>query len=262
MVKDNNQKTYTTRSIVQYYSQLSALQPAEERILALLRERLGTMKMLDLGVGGGRTTKHFAPLVAEYIAIDYSPEMIAACKQKFSPSSPKVSFEVGDGRDLSRFRDNYFDFILFSFNGIDYISHSDRLRVLAEIHRVGKSGGYFCFSSHNLQGMEQEFEWIKKLSFNPLTTYTNLVMSAILRWCNPSVNLQKLRNSDYAIVRDEPHNFRLYNYYVRPQAQIKQLESNFRNIKIYSWKNGREISSEQELLSNTDMWLYYFCIIK
>jgi ubiquinone/menaquinone biosynthesis C-methylase UbiE len=262
MFEDSNQKTYTARSLVQHYAQLRALQPAEKTVLALLRGRLSSRKMLDLGVGGGRTTQHFAPLVAEYVGLDYSPEMIAACQKRFAPSSGKLLFEVGDARDLSRFRDNYFDFILFSFNGIDSISHSDRLRVWQEISRVGKSGGYFCFSSHNLQGMEREFEWRNKLSLNPFASYVNLVMWAILRWCNPSINLEKLKVSDYAIVRDEPHNFRLQTYYIRPQEQLKQLESNFRDIKIYSWKSGREISSKSELLSNTDMWLYYLGIIR
>ena len=262
MVDENNQKTYTARSIVQHYAQLSALQPAEETILALGAERLSTMKMLDLGVGGGRTTKHFAPLVAEYIGIDYSPEMIAACKKRFSSSSQTVFLEVGDARDLSRFRNNYFDLILFSFNGIDYISHSDRLRVFQEISRVGKSGGYFCFSSHNLQGMEREFEGRKHLSLNPFSTYVNLVMWVLLRCCNRSITPNQLKASTHAIIRDETHNFRLQTYYVRPQEQLQQLESNFRDIKVYSWKNDREIRSESELGSNYDMWLYYLCLIR
>ena len=262
MVKENNQKTYTASSIVRYYAQLKALQPAEETVLACLREQLLKMKMLDLGVGGGRTTQHFAPLVSEYIGLDYSSEMIAACKQRFSLSHPAISLEVGDARDLSRFSDNYFDFILFSFNGIDYISHRDRLRVFQEINGVGKSGGYFCFSSHNIQGLEQEFDWRNKLNFNPFSSYVNLVMWAIMRGCNLSMSLHKLKASNYVIIRDEPHNFRLHNYYVRPAEQVKQLEPYFRNIKIYSWKTGREINGEKELLLNTDMWLYYLCVIR
>jgi len=72
MIKDKNQQTYRDPSIVGYYAQLTALQPAEKTILTLLQERLSTMKMLDLGVGAGRTTKYFAPLVGEYIGVDYS----------------------------------------------------------------------------------------------------------------------------------------------------------------------------------------------
>ena len=260
MIDENNQRTYTVPSIVQHYAQLSDLQPAETLLLSL--EQLSTLKMLDLGVGGGRTTKHFAPLVAEYIGLDYSPEMIATCKQRFNSSSPTVSLAVGDARDLSRFRDNYFDVILFSFNGIDYISDSDRLQVFQEISRVGKSGGHFCFSSHNLQGLEREFEWRKQLSFNPISTYVNLVMWVLLRCCNRSLTLNQLKASAHVIVRDEAHNFRLQTYYVRPQAQLQQLELYFRNIKVYAWNNVQEIKSKTELDANSELWLYYLCLIR
>jgi ubiquinone/menaquinone biosynthesis C-methylase UbiE len=64
------------------------------------------MNMLDIGVGGGRTTKYFFPLAKEYVGIDYSPEMIQACKKKF----PELRFEVADVRNLSLFGDGHFDF--------------------------------------------------------------------------------------------------------------------------------------------------------
>lgn len=261
MIDDNNRNLYTTGGLVRYYAALSELQPAEETILTLLRERLSGMKMLDLGVGGGRTTRHFAPSVAEYTGLDYSPEMIEACRQRFSRFDRSLSWFVGDARDLSRFGDNSFDFILFSFNGIDYMPPTDRERVFVEIARVGKSSGVFCFSSHNLTAMEREFDWRNRIGLNPVTTYVNLVMWAILRSRNRSITLEKLAASDHAMIRDEPHNFRLYTYYGRPQEQARQLERYFRDIKIFSWKTGREIESESDLEACTDLWLYYLCSI-
>lgn len=257
-----NQKTYAASSVVQHYAQLRLLQPAEETILELCRDRWSSMKMLDIGVGGGRTTQHFAPLVAEYVGIDYSPEMVAACQKRFAASAIAPQIEIGDARDLSRFPDNSFDFILFSFNGIDFISHSDRLKVFQEIRRVGKPGGYFFFSSHNLQGLEREFSFRKHLSPNPIATYVNLVMFVILRLANCSLTLEQLKASGHVVVRDESHNFRLKTYYVRPEEQLKQLEPNFREVKVYSWKTGLSITDQEELRSNSDMWLYYLCGIK
>jgi ubiquinone/menaquinone biosynthesis C-methylase UbiE len=262
IIDQNNHKTYSTQGVVQHYAQLKQLQPAEATILKWLKPRLSQMKMLDIGVGGGRTTKHFAPLVGEYIGIDYSPKMIAACQKRFSTYSQPIRLEVCDARDLSRFPENYFDFILFSFNGIDYISHRDRLQVFEQIRRVGKPGGYFYFSSHNLQTMAPEFNWQKHLSFNPLKTYVNLAMWGILRLCNPGMTWNQLKSSGYAILRDESHNFRLQTYYIRPQEQVQQLTPNFRDIKIYSWKTGLELTGENDLYSNDDMWLYYFCVIQ
>jgi ubiquinone/menaquinone biosynthesis C-methylase UbiE len=260
MFKKDNQNTYSSLRVVQYYTQLKQLQPAEQTILDRFKDRWSTMKMLDIGVGGGRTTQHFSQVAANYIGIDYSAEMIAACENRFL-DSPKASFNVVDARDMNKFEDNSFDFILFSFNGIDYISHTDRLKVLQEISRVGKSGGFFFFSSHNLQAFEREFNFKRQLSFNPLKTYTNLVMFALLRAFNPALTLQKLKTASYAIVKDESHNFRLNTYYVRHQEQLDQLGPNFSDIKSYSWKTGLELTNERELNANSDLWLYYLCTI-
>ena len=262
MVGDRNQDVYAAARVVQHYAQLGALQPAEKTVLDRLCDRLPGMKMLDIGVGGGRTTKHFAAIVGDYIGIDYSAEMIAACRKRFAASSQTALFEVCDARDLSRFQDNSFDFVLFSFNGIDYVSHADRLKVFQEVSRVGKAGGYFCFSSHNLQGLEQAFAFREQLTLNPFKTYVNLVMLALLRLCNRSMTLQGLHSSAYVVVRDESHNFRLQTYYVRPTEQLSQLDANFSDVNVYAWKSGLPLAGERELATNADLWLYYLCAIK
>jgi ubiquinone/menaquinone biosynthesis C-methylase UbiE len=259
MLDDQNQTTYKSLGIVQYYAELSKLQPAETTILESLQSQLCSMKMLDIGVGGGRTTQHFSEVTAEYTGIDYSAEMIAACHQRFPGTT--ATFQVCDVRDMSRFEDDSFDFILFSFNGIDYISHTDRLKALREIQRVGKPGGYFCFSSHNLNGFEQQFDFKQQFSVNPLKTYVNLVMAAFLHLFNLPITLKQLQRSPYAILKDESHNFRLNTYYIRPEKQIKQLELYFKSTRIYSWKSGLELTAENEHY-DSDMWLYYLCIIR
>lgn len=261
MVNAKNQQTYESRGIVQHYTQLHQLQPAEVAIIALLKDKLPQMKMLDMGVGGGRTTKHFAKSVADYTGIDYSVEMIAACQQRFAGSQEPTSFIVCDARDMSCFPDNTFDFILFSFNGIDYIEHCDRIQALQEIQRVGKPGSYFYFSTHNLQGIESTFDWRTHLSLNPIRTYSDWVMWALLRVFNRPLNLPQLKTLSHAMIRDEPHNFRLRTYHIRPQDQIDQLASDFKDIKVYSWQTGLELSNS-ELQSTQEMWLYYLCVIQ
>jgi SAM-dependent methyltransferase len=187
--------------------------------------------------------------------------MIAACKKRF-PTSASALFQVCDARDMSGFEDDTFDVILFSFNGIDYVSPTDRLQIFQEIRRVGKSGAYFCFSSHNLQGLERAFDLRTQFSFNPVTTYANLVLWGFLRMLNRSITLSQIKALSHVVVRDESHNFRLETYYVRPEEQLHQLEPNFSNIKVYSWKNDLELVSESDRRSNADMWLYYLCLIK
>jgi len=263
MTHDQNQRTYATPSIVRHYAALSELQPAEQTILDRLREPLLGMQMLDIGVGGGRTTLHFAAAVSGYIGIDASAEMITACQQRFAAQGK--SFACCDVRAMSQFEENSFDFILFSFNGIDYMSHTDRLRVFQEICRVGKPGGYFCFSSHNLQALELEFDWRNQLRCNPITTYSNLVMLLLLRGFNRAIRPKQLNTLAYAVIRDESHNFRLQTYYVRPQEQLRQLMADFKDIQIYSWKTGLEIFNSDAVeanSANSDLWLYYLCVIR
>jgi ubiquinone/menaquinone biosynthesis C-methylase UbiE len=252
MPETENQKTYASAGVVRYYEQINQLQPAEQLIFDRISDRLPTMKVLDLGVGAGRTTQYLVDRAAEYIGIDSSAEMIAACQLRF----PDARFQVCDARDMGCFETGYFDFVLFSFNGIDYVDHDDRLKILQEIHRVSKPQAIFCFSSHNLQSFEQTFkvQW----SWNPIATYTNLVMLGILKAVNPSLSLAKLRVLPWAIVKDESHNFRLNTYYIRPEDQIKQLGNWFKNIQVYSWKQAVELEPDDRA-SNVDQWLYYCC---
>jgi ubiquinone/menaquinone biosynthesis C-methylase UbiE len=259
MTQSNNQKTYTTNSIVQHYKNLNQLQPAEQILLNL--PQLAQLKMLDLGVGAGRTTKHFQPKVTQYIGIDNAPEMIAACRRRF-PHLPPETFDTCDARDLSRYRDNSFDLLLFSFNGIDYVSEDDRHLILQELHRIGKPGSILFFSSHNLQGFARLIDLKSQLSLNPLTTYSNLVILGLLRFLNRPYTPNQLKQLPFAILKDESHNFRLDTYYIRPEAQIAQLEQHFDNIQVYSWRNTTELTGEIDRKTNTDMWLYYQCTIK
>ncbi len=256
-----NQTTYESADVVRYYTQLQQLQPAEASILALLQVQLAQMTMLDIGVGGGRTTQHFADVVASYIGIDYSADMIAACQKRFSQVDSSISLRVGDARQLSQFADDSYDFILFSYNGIDSMSHADRLNLFQEVSRIGRSNGYFCFSSHNLDVFERDFDWRQQVSWNPLSTYVNLVMWGLLHLFNFPIGRQQLQPVNHAILRDESHNFRLKQYYIRPQAQLAQLPAQFSDVQVYSWKSGLELKTEAERSACSDRWLYYLCRI-
>ncbi len=256
MTHDSNQTVYADSSIVGYYTQLRRLQPAEQTILARFREQLPQMKVLDIGVGAGRTTGHFAPLAGDYLGIDPSPEMIAACGRRY----PEIAFEEGDARAMPQFADSSFDFILFSYNGIDSVSHSDRLKILREICRVGKPGSYAFFSSHNLRSIARAFDYKTHLSLNPLKTYVDLVMWGLLRLVNRGVNVAQIDAAAHLTLKDESHNFRLQNYYIRPEAQIEQLDFGFHQVELYPWKRGVRVELGDPAIED-EMWLYYLCVV-
>lgn len=254
---------------VKIYSSQQYLQEPEKAILEKMRERLPSMRMLDIGVGGGRTTHYFAALAKEYVGIDFDDKMIQACKRKFPHPSKNVSFLTCDARAMSVFKDESFDFILFSFNGIDYLPPDDRGKALREIRRVGKNGEYFFFSSHNLNCIDHEFSL--KRSRNPTELFKSLWKYCLIRIRND--NPKKLKFQEYAVINDGVYHKKLswlvlsvwkklgFNYYIKPEAQIRQLESSgFKNVKVYSLQ-GKEITDKSELRATKDFWLHYLCEI-
>ncbi len=103
-------------------------------------------RLLDLGCGTGRTTGPLAERGIDVVRVDSSEEMVARARERH----PGVAFMVDDATDLA-FADCSFDYVLFSYYGIDcLVPESARLAAMTEAHRVLQSGGRFAFSSHNL----------------------------------------------------------------------------------------------------------------
>lgn len=106
------------------------------------------MDVLDLGVGGGRTTPYLSALSGggTYVGLDVAEPMVAACQERF----PHLAFHHADAADLSLFGDGSFDAVVFSFNGIDYVAPGQRRAdCLAECRRVLRDGGVLVLSRHN-----------------------------------------------------------------------------------------------------------------
>ncbi|MFN8016940.1 MAG: class I SAM-dependent methyltransferase, partial [Acidimicrobiales bacterium] len=102
-------------------------------------------RILDLGVGTGRTTPWLAERGSSYLAIDYAPAMVEAAQRLH----PGRDIRVGDAADLSFVEDGSVDVVVFSYNGIDYLDDEARHRALDEVVRVLVPGGTYVFSTHN-----------------------------------------------------------------------------------------------------------------
>ncbi len=235
---------------------MNTLQPPEKIILEQLKPVLKNMRMLDIGVGTGRTTYHFAGLVKEYVGIDYSPLMIDECIKIFNGKSNNMIFKVGDVVNLSEYEDNYFDFILFSFNGIDYLAPEEREKAFENILRVGKPGGYFCFSTHNIFSVNDLFKFIKQFKYKPKQIIRNLKTWARLKSLYPSPEYL-YSNRDYVIFNDGSLDFSLVTYYVNPVVQKEELSQNYKNIKVFDSK-GKSVNGN-DLEKVRDNWLYFLC---
>ncbi len=253
-----NIAAYEQADLVQKFYRDKGLHKPEQTILDYLRADLKNMRMLDIGVGAGRTTFYFAELVKEYVGIDAASHMIDACKERFANTGKNISFEVCNVRNMAIFEDNYFDFILFSYNGLDLLNHAGRLEAFREIRRVCKQGGLFYFSSHNLYSVKRTFtvKWSAILKDPKAILY--LLKLPIIRLLNPSP--EELEKMDYAIIKDGGHRFRIILYYIKPEKQIEQLtELGFANIKIFSLEDGKEVDISSDPSSVKDFWLHYSC---
>jgi len=250
----NNSANYERPSVVSYYNQQLKLSPPEQTILKIIRE-IHPESMLDIGVGAGRTTALFAPLFKRYVGIDYSRAMIETAKQKFA-AYPECNFLFCDARDMSYFEDNSFDFVLFSFNGIDCVSFADRQKILSEIKRIGKEDSYFAFSTHNLYSVSVLFSF--QLPRNPLKYLREFRRIKGVRKLNPSKGAI-LKNDYYSIV-DGDIDFAAEYLYYKPERQILELtEHGFTDIRMFSLKNGSEIGELVNKESLKDPWLYFLC---
>jgi SAM-dependent methyltransferase len=149
-----NLRTYRVREVASHYAALNYLTPCEQ---LLFRTYIKPgMAVLDLGVGGGRTTSYLSRVSSRYVGVDYSEAMIHACRKKF----PDLDFLLADASDLSAFEDASFDAIIFSFNGLDSVVPDEkRLRCLRECWRVLRPTGVLVFSSHNPRSILVCADW-------------------------------------------------------------------------------------------------------
>lgn len=253
-----NKRVYESEDVVEFYAEQKDLQEPELTILNELRERLPNMSMLDIGVGAGRTTMHFAHLAKEYVGIDYSNKMINSCMKKFKNFPKKISFLNVDAINMKIFKDNSFDFVLFSLNGIDYVDHEERIEILREIRRLIRAGGYFCFSTHNLNSLTKKCSI--HLSKHPTLLALRIYRLLQMRLPNKretwriAKNFSKIQQK-HVMFFDGAHNFRLKTYYISPIEQLKQLkELGYSATKIYSSRDGREIENPNEAM---DDWVYF-----
>ena len=149
-----NLASYSQPHVVDYYAGMSFLSGCERILFDTYLNR--EMAVLDLGVGGGRTTPYLSQIAAHYVGLDYAEEMIRVCRTKF----PQLQFAVADASDLSLFAAGSFDAVVFSFNGLDSLWPIEkRQQCLQECHRVLKPGGVFIFSSHNPRAIFIDWLW-------------------------------------------------------------------------------------------------------
>jgi len=250
---NKNKATYSKKEIVKSYDN-RLLTFTEEKIMSLIKNTLSGSKILDVGVGTGRTTESFSRKTEYYLGIDYSNKMIKKCKSKFG-GKKNLHFQVLDIRDLKGIEDSFFDIVLFSYNGLDSVDFDDRKKSIKEINRVLKKGGIFIFSTHNIKNIPLMFKLYSGL--NPHIHYNRIIK--IIKLLRYNGVPWKYRRSEYAYFIDSAHNFSLNTVYIDPKFQLSQLNLfGFNKTQLFSSISGKELRKEN-LKSYEEPWIYFLC---
>jgi SAM-dependent methyltransferase len=214
-----NLATYSNAGLLRWYDRQDALLAPERVILGRLRTEFANKRLLDIGVGGGRTTKYLLAISRDYTGIDYATQFVSLVRRKFSLER---IFHC-DVRDMRRFPDAAFDLAFFSFNGLDYVDHDGRLQALREVHRVLAPDGAFVFSTHNRSWTDLgKLPWQRSPKLRPgfvKDCLTALVHSGRRR----RMRRLEQRTTEYAILNDLAHAYSLLHYHITIPDQIRQL---------------------------------------
>jgi SAM-dependent methyltransferase len=137
------------RAVREYQNFQGWLDDGERVAIEAVASEVRGLPLLDIGVGGGRTTSLLHLLTNDYVGVDWSPEMVEVCRS----NHPGADIRQADARDLSAFASSTFKCVVFSFNGLDNIAdHEERGRVVAEVHRVLRPDGIFAYSTLSMHG--------------------------------------------------------------------------------------------------------------
>jgi ubiquinone/menaquinone biosynthesis C-methylase UbiE len=180
LTAETNLQIYEAPAIASHYASLEYLTPCERLLFDSYIMPASTI--LDLGVGGGRTTAWLARRAATYIGVDRAAAMVEACQSRF----PQLKFVIGDAADLSGFADESFDAVVFAFNGLDYvIPGASRRACLEHIYRVLKPKGVVVFSSHNSRAIVYRQGWNRERLQTAARRFcagSELVYELLLAW--------------------------------------------------------------------------------
>ena len=247
-------QTYSKDDVVAYYAGYVDLQKPEQAILDLLAPRLPAMRMLEVGVGAGRVTRHFAGRVREYQGIDLCPRMIWMCRRSF-PGPER--FSVRDMRDLDSYETGRFDLLLITYNTLDHLGEVERGHFLREARRVVSPGGHFCFSSHNIACLAGWLSLRNWLGFRFWRWPRQLRQRAQLQDLNHEA-LERQAHADCVVITNGTHgSYEMRSCYVRTTAQVRALnEAGFGSVRVFSLDSGRELQAA-EIPAAKDRWLYY-----
>jgi len=246
-----NQHAFTSRRALHHFATLSGwIDPGEEAAIGdaagrLAAARSGQLRILDIGIGGGRTIPMMLDLSHDYVGIDMAPKLLAVASKRF----PQLDLRVMDARSLD-FEPERFELVTFSYNGIDAVDLPGRLRILADVHRVLAPDGLFVFSALNRDGPEhaphltvtgprKDHALIPEL----LRTVPKAVVNS---WNYLRLKRFNQRGKDISVSTLSAHSFGVLAIFISVPEQVKQLhDAGFTVEAVYDCVHGSRVPQDQ-----------------
>lgn len=217
-----NRRIYSSSRLVLTYARRN-LSAAETAVFTRFAEELRSARVLELGCGAGRITRHLIDLADSVVGIDVSPAMIEYCKRRVG----RAAFLVSDLRDLSAHDDASFQVVVAGANVLDAVSHEDRINALRDIRRTLVPGGLLYFSSHNRNSSAALAEACRgpqlRFAKNPYRQARAAMSYVQGRRNHPRFAELQRFEAEYALLNDEAHGWQLLHYYIDRATQTKQL---------------------------------------
>jgi SAM-dependent methyltransferase len=144
------------------------VEPHEDmpRVVERLK-KAGATHALDLGCGTGRHVVYLAKSGFSVFGLDHSPEAIRASRQWLADEKLDADVRVQDFAEPLPFEDRFFDAII----SVQVIHHADKatiLKVVQEVTRVLKPGGFLFVTVPKLQNQARQYEQMEENTFVPL----------------------------------------------------------------------------------------------
>ncbi len=250
-MSEKNKEAYNSEKVAKNYSEKLFLFKGENHLIEKFKNNSNNGKMLDVGIGTGRTTYFFAKYFNEYVGIDYAAQMIKIAKEKFKNKN-NCSFYELDATNMSIFNDNEFDFVFFSFNGLDCVSLEKRIKILKEIKRVAKKGAIFSYSTHNIFNIPKLFKF--RMPRNPLNLMAEIKRYKKINTINE--NPESLIKKDFDIITDGDINFTVQYYYCNINYEINTIKKlAFNPFEFYSLKTGEKYNENTKWDNIDTPWI-------